>query len=137
MWLREREMSDKVTNWMHQYYEEQERMFSQALKETKEKMNLKTERKKMTKMIEILVYPAKAEPYRTQIPNTLKALQKVVGGLIEVIRHPATEVLTYAFGGKPVILLANEEGLLHDLPPNQNIGGIVGDCFFMLDADFE
>ena len=130
-------MSDKVTNWMYKYYDEQERMFSQALKETKEKMNLKTERKKMTKMIEIYVYPAKAEPYRTQIANNLEAMQKVVGGYIEPVRHPATEVLSYAFGGKPVVLIANEEGKLHNLPPNQNIGGIVGDCFFMLDADFE
>lgn len=88
-------------------------------------------------MIEILVYPTNGKPYKTQIANTLEAMQKVVGGYIEPVHHPASEIVRFAFNGQPVVLIANEEGLLNNLAPNQNIGGIVGDCFFMLDSDFE
>lgn len=48
---------------------------------------------------------------------TLEELQKMVGGYIEVVRVPH----------KPsMILIVNEEGLLHNLPPNPMATGIAG-----------
>ena len=48
---------------------------------------------------------------------TLEELQGMVGGLIEVVRVP----------NKPsMILIVNEEGLLHNLPPNPMATGIAG-----------
>ena len=108
---------------------------SDTTKTHKEKTS--TKRNTMSKTIEILVFPVNGDPYKTQIENTLEAMQKVVGGYIEPVRHPANEIVRYAFDGKPVILIVNEEGKLHNLEPNNNIGGIVGDCFFILDDDFE
>ena len=137
----EREMSEKerFLSWANNKMHDFESIFMDAMKEAKRNTNPNQKRNKMpkTKVIEIYVYPAKGEPYKTQIDNSLEAMQKVVGGYIEPVRHPATEVLSFAFGGKPVVLIANEEGNIHNLPPNENIFGLVGDCFFMLDADFE
>ena len=51
------------------------------------------------------------------IPNTLEALQKIVGGNIEVFR---------AFADKDIVTICNEEGYLLNLKPNKYFPGIVG-----------
>ena len=48
-------------------------------------------------MIEVYIYPVTGKPYMKQIPDGLEGLQQVVGGYIEVARHPATEVVSFAF----------------------------------------
>jgi hypothetical protein len=91
-------------------------------------------------MIEVYIYPVTGKPYMKQISDSLEGLQQVVGGYIEVARHPATEVVSFAFNDKNpprVLLIVNENGLLEKLPPNENIGGIVGQCFFIRDTDFK
>ena len=128
---------ERFLSWADKKMRDFETVFMDAMKDAKKTPNRKRNKMPKNTVIEIYVYPAKGEPYKTQIDNTLEAMQKVVGGYIEPVRHPATEVLSFAFGGKDVVLIANEEGKIHNLPPNENIGGIVGDCFFMLDADLE
>lgn len=127
---------ERFLSWANNKMRDFETVFMDAMREAKEE-SPNPKRNTMSKTIEILVFPTKGEPYKTQIENTLEAMQKVVGGYIEPVRHPANEIVRYAFDGKPVTLVVNEEGKLHNLEPNNNIGGIVGDCFFILDDDFE
>lgn len=60
------------------------------------------------------------------IPNTLKAKQKLVGGLIEVVQYD------------DVLLVCNEEGKLLNMPPNLIFDSdyIAGNCFAIGD-DYE
>lgn len=64
------------------------------------------------------------------IPNTLEAMQMIVGGYIETVNFP---------GG--IILVCNEEGKFEGLPPNLYYRGgmIVGTVFFASNAgeDFQ
>lgn len=48
------------------------------------------------------------------IPNTLEALQEAVGGYIEVKSIPSLVQFN-------ILLIVNEEGLLKQLPPNENL----------------
>ena len=57
-----------------------------------------------------------------EIENTLKSLQTEVGGHIEPVR---------LFADNDITALANEEGLILDLPHNQNISGIKGDVIIV------
>ena len=61
------------------------------------------------------------------IDNTLKAKQKLVGGLIEIIDFT-----------DDTLIVCNEEGKLLDLPPNTifDIDYIAGD-YFVVGNDFE
>lgn len=52
-----------------------------------------------------------------EIPNTLKAFQKLVGGPIEVFK---------AFPDRDLVTLCNEEGYLRNMLPNPYFVGIVG-----------
>ena len=71
-------------------------------------------------------------PEVINIENTLKAKQRLVGGLIEIF--PVTD---------DILLICNEEGKLENLPPNLlfDYDYIAGDCFFIGDdydnADFK
>lgn len=56
----------------------------------------------------LIVEPGKA-PYEKEIPPTLEAMQKIVGGTIQAI-YPFEE---------PVALICNDEGKLLELPPNR------------------
>lgn len=52
----------------------------------------------------------------TAISNSLRNLQKTVGGYIETV--------TFFYEGKPVVVICNEEGRLLGLPYNCTIGGV-------------
>ena len=75
----------------------------------------------MDKKIRILVKEPGKEAELREIPNTLKALQCIVGGYIETV--------TFA---EDCTLIVNEEGKLQGLPPNFRIFGdaIVGTALF-------
>lgn len=75
--------------------------------------------------IQVLMMPADRPAYATNIENTLKNMQKTVGGHIECVKLSSGDVL-----------VVNEEGKLQGLPVNKNIKKgtfrgdvIVGDCF--------
>ena len=74
------------------------------------------------------IEPGKA-PEAVTIPNTLKAMQQMVGGYIEVI--PLDDVC----------LVCNEEGKLMGLPGNRRLGNdVIAGTFFLAgdtpDGDF-
>lgn len=71
------------------------------------------------KLIGLLI-PANGECKRIEIENTLKALQKVVGGYIETMTLSTDHVL-----------IVNEEGKIHGLSPNKYLHGIVGDALLV------
>lgn len=75
-------------------------------------------------MIKVLFVPVGKPPEVREIPNTLEAMQGLVGGYIEPI------VL-----GDGVLAIVNEEGLVKGLSKNRRlpVGGalIVGDFFFV------
>lgn len=77
--------------------------------------------------LRILLKKVGKNPEVMNIENTLKAKQKLVNGLIEVV--PITD---------EILLICNEEGKLNNLPPNLlfDYDYIAGDCFFIGD-DFE
>lgn len=71
--------------------------------------------------IRILIVEPDKEPYKKKIPHTLKDMQKVVGGLIEIVE------LEYN-----VELICNEEGKIYNLPMNRAIqNDIVAGTFFI------
>jgi hypothetical protein len=80
----------------------------------------KQEREIKLKM-NVLVYKPGEEPVEMEIDNTLEAMQKIVGGYIEVVRLP------YLPTGERFLMVVNEEGMLMGLP--QNRGQLVGNMF--------
>lgn len=73
------------------------------------------------RVIVVIVKPNE-EPVAEVIPNTLEALQKIVGGYIEMI----------PIRGK-FYLVCNEEGKILGLPPNRNIGfDVVAGTFLLV-----
>lgn len=77
--------------------------------------------------LKILLKKVGYEPEIKFIDNTLKAKQKIVGGLIEVIDFE-----------DDTLIVCNEEGKLLDLPPNTifDMDYIAGD-YFVVGNDFE
>lgn len=67
-----------------------------------------------------LLVPAKGEPRRIEVDNTLKALQKVVGGYIETCTIDTDAVA-----------IINEEGRLMELPINENLRFFCGDVLIV------
>lgn len=65
--------------------------------------------------IDIVIVEPNKKPYKKSIPNTLEAMQDIVGGWIEVVTLGSTKS-----GGRLSIIL-NEEGKLNDLPFNRRI----------------
>lgn len=71
------------------------------------------------------VEPGKA-PEQVTIPNTLKAMQELVGGHIEVINYQGA------------CLICNEDGKLLGLEPNRRIGqDVIVGTFFLANSDLE
>ena len=71
------------------------------------------------------VEPGKA-PEQVTIPNTLKAMQELVGGHIEVINYQGA------------CLICNEDGKLLGLEPNRRIGqDVITGTFFLANSDLE
>lgn len=81
--------------------------------------------------IRILAIPVDREPYITNIENSLRDMQRFVGGYIETVT---------VLEAPKLILICDEEGLLKGKKPNPIIKNIrerglwmpeiVGDCFF-------
>lgn len=75
----------------------------------------------MDKTIKILVVEPLKEPYPAEIENTLTSLQKVVGGLIEVVSLE-----------DGVDLVCNDEAKLLGMPGNRSLyNDIVAGTFFI------
>ena len=71
------------------------------------------------------VEPGKA-PEQITIPNTLKAMQELVGGHIEIVDYQGT------------CLVCNEEGKLLELEPNRRVGqDVIAGTFFLANHDLE
>ena len=81
--------------------------------------------KKEPEITVLKVEPGKA-PEEVTIPNTLEAMQQMVGGLIEIV---------YLDG---VCLVCNEEGKLMGLEGNRRVGrDIISGTFFLAgDTDY-
>jgi hypothetical protein len=62
----------------------------------------------------VIVEPGK-RPYKKTIPNTLEAMNQIVGGYIEIVNLGATE------SGARMAITLNEEGKLLGLPLNRRI----------------
>lgn len=81
--------------------------------------------------IRILALPFYREPYITNIENSLRNMQRFVGGYIQMVT---------VLEEPPVIMICDEEGILKgralnpSIPDLDEYGGwapkIVGDCFF-------
>lgn len=68
------------------------------------------------KMIRAIIKkPQEKYGHAEEIPNTLEALQKEVGGFIETVPLCSTA------DGKEAIFICNEEGLLMNLPMQNNL----------------
>ena len=61
--------------------------------------------------MQVLVYLPGVDPEVREIPNTLKALQSIVGGYIETVNT----------GVPGIILIVNEEGGILDMPLNRQL----------------
>lgn len=71
------------------------------------------------------VEPGKV-PEQITIPNTLKAMQELVGGHIEIVDYQGA------------CLVCNEEGKLLDLEPNRRVGqDVITGTFFLANSDLE
>ena len=71
------------------------------------------------------VEPGKA-PEQITIPNTLRAMQELVGGHIEIVDYQGA------------CLVCNEEGKLLDLEPNRRVGqDVITGTFFLANSDLE
>lgn len=68
--------------------------------------------------MKVLIVEPKKAPYEADIPNTLAAEQKVVGGLIDCV-YPYDD---------PVCIVANDEGLINGMPFNRLVAPEVGIC---------
>jgi hypothetical protein len=82
-------------------------------------------------MIKIVVVEPGKLPYKKEIPDTLEAKQKIVGGWIEVVTMGETT------NGNRLCIVCNEEGKLQGLEPNRLIRGfdmMVG-TFFLSSYD--
>lgn len=82
--------------------------------------------------MKVLIIEPLKEPYVKDIPNTLKAKQEIVGGLIQSI---------YPFDHPEIALICNDEGKLMGLPLNRalfdqdgNIVDIICGTFFLCSA---
>ena len=91
-----------------------------------------------TEKIKVLVIEPKKIPYVKEINNTLEELQSIVGGYIEPIYQEMT-------ANDNVMLIANEEGRLLNLPFNrfirsglQNIPmSVIHGTFFLVSSEGE
>ena len=85
----------------------------------------------MEKRVVLLKADGTREDLRPEKKPTLKQMQAWVGGYIEVIRAGIR------FQGEAAVLVVNEEGRMHGLPPNKQATfhfgfPIVGDVFVLI-----
>ena len=82
---------------------------------------LKENESETCKMLKVLMKRVGKKPEVIEIPDTLKAKQELVGGLIEIVQYD------------DVLLVCNEEGKILNMPPNLifEFDYIAGDCFIM------
>ena len=82
---------------------------------------LKEDEMETCKMLKVLMKRVGKKPEVIEIPDTLKAKQELVGGLIEIVQYD------------DVLLVCNEEGKILNMPPNLifEFDYIAGDCFIM------
>ena len=73
----------------------------------------------------LLVQPEKY-PQRVEMPNTLEALQKAVGGMIEAV---------YPYEDK-IALIGNDEGKLNGMPLNRALRDDKGEIYDVMAGDF-
>lgn len=76
--------------------------------------------------IQIVVVEPNKKPYKKMMPNTLEAMNEIVGGYIEVLNIGKSKT------GARVAITLNEEGKLQGLPVNRFIVGfdiLVGTFF--------
>ena len=74
----------------------------------------------------ILKMKPEQKPERVDIPDTLEAMQKVVGGYIQAV-YPFEE---------PVALICNEEGKLNGLPLNRALWDEDGTLYDIISGTF-
>jgi len=87
---------------------------------------------KQKKIAVLMVEPGK-EPVRTELTNTLEALQEAVS--IDAPERGLIELIGIAPG---ILLLCNEEGKLLDLEPNRRVGDdIITGVFYVVSEDGE
>ena len=80
-------------------------------------------------MINVLIVEPFELPYEKEIPNTLEAKQKIVGGHIEC---------TCLLDDDSVSIICNEEGKIRGLPLNRDIGhDIIAGTFIIVGDDYE
>ena len=65
--------------------------------------------------IQIVIVEPMKKPYKKTIPNTLEAMNEIVGGYIEIVRIGRTKT------GAEMAITLNEEGKLIGLPFNRRI----------------
>jgi hypothetical protein len=65
--------------------------------------------------IQVVVVEPTKKPYKKMMPNTIEAMNELVGGYIELIRIGNTET------GGNIAMIMNEEGKLMGLPMNRII----------------
>ena len=79
--------------------------------------------------IDILVVPPGEIPYVTTIPNTLKAVQAIVGGMIGIVEFPHH---VHPTGIIPVFVV-NKDGKAQKLPGNRHVhNDIIAGTFFVV-----
>lgn len=74
----------------------------------------------------LIVEPLKA-PYAAEINGCLESMQKIVGGLIQVI---------YPFDAPEIALVCNDEGKLMGLPLNRPLTDCNGDIYDIIAGTF-
>jgi hypothetical protein len=81
-------------------------------------------------MMKVVLVVVNKDPVITEIDNSLKGLQAVVGGYIESVSLSPYE--------HQLVLICNEEGKLIGLPPNRLLGNdIIMGTFFITKANDE
>ena len=78
------------------------------------------------KTIRVLIVEPEKVPYEAEIEDTLKAKQKIVGGLIQAI-YPYEE---------PVALVCNDEGKMSGLPLNRALYDEKGEMYDIIAGTF-
>ena len=89
-------------------------LFLYALKVVQE-AEADQEKNPTSDFIQVVVVEPSKEPYKRTIPNTLEAMQAIVGGYYQHITIDNTET------GASIGVVVNEEGKLHNLPYNRRI----------------
>ena len=74
----------------------------------------------------IMVEPER-RPYETELEDSLGAMQRCVGGTIEVVREP---------GGRDAALICNDEGKLLNLPLNRALRDEKGEIYDVIAGPF-